>query len=310
MDATATTCTLESTWPARFSLPPDIDEACPALVTRAYGRTDRGQVRPQNEDQFLIASPAGSTWVQQSNGLSGGMQHVGIDSQLFVVADGMGGHAGGAHASALAVSAVEAAMLSALRYLFALHTTDDEQDVGVLAELCTALQRADIRVCEEAARRPELLGMGTTLTVAYRHGSRLFIAHAGDSRGYLLRGDKLYRLTQDHTLVNEMIQYGILESEEDARAPFRSVITNVVGGTPGVNVEVHRVQLLPEDVLLLCTDGLTGMLPDARIAILLDMYPDPREACERLVDAANEAGGHDNVTAIVARCEELQGPDQ
>lgn len=311
MDAIPTTDLLESTWPARFSRPPELDEAYPTLTTRAYGRTDRGRVRPANEDQFLIAAPGAASWIQQSSRQPDGIPAVVSGGQLFVVADGMGGHAGGAQASALAVTAVEASLLSTLHWLFTLRPeeeTEEEQDVDVLTELRTALQRADIRVCEESARCPALEGMGTTLTVAYQHGSRLYVAHAGDSRCYLLRGKKLYRLTQDHTLVNEMIRIGALESEDDVRAPYRHVITNVVGGDrPGVRVEVRRVQISPGDVVLLCTDGLTGMVPDPQLGALLQAHPDPREACDRLVDAANDAGGRDNVTAIVARCE-VPGP--
>ncbi len=305
MHALATSQTMESTWSDRFSQPPELDEVCPALVARACGRTDRGRRRPSNEDRFLVASP-GAPWSRRTEDLADRMPLEYDTNQLLVVADGMGGHAGGAHASELAVTAVETALLSTLHWLFALQPTGDERDVDVLGEMCTALQRADLRVCEEAARSPEHADMGTTLTVAYLHGSRLFVAHVGDSRCYLLRGKKMYRLTRDHTLVNEMVQHGILESEDDALAPFRNVITNFVGGSlPGVRVEVHRVQVAPGDAVLLCTDGLTNMLSDAQIAAILTAHPDPRDACDRLVDAANDAGGKDNVTAVVARCEEL-----
>ena len=305
MHAVATSQTMESTWSDRFSQPPELDEVCPALVARAHGRTDRGRKRPSNEDRFLVASPA-APWSRRSDDLAYRMPLEYDTNQLLVVADGMGGHAGGAHASELAVTAVETALLSTLHWLFALRPTGDERDVDVLGEMCAALQRADLRVCEEAARSPEHADMGTTLTAAYLHGSRLFVAHAGDSRCYLLRGKKMYRLTRDHTLVNEMVQHGILASEDEALAPFRSVITNFVGGSqPGVRVEVHRVHVAPGDAVLLCTDGLTNMLSDAQIAAILTAYPDPRDACDRLVDAANDAGGKDNITAVVARCEEL-----
>lgn len=307
MHPVATSQTMESTWSDRFSRPPEIEEY-PALVAAAYGRTDQGRVRPANEDSFLIASP-GAPWLRQEEGAPI-RTHIeyGTD-QLFVVADGMGGHAGGAQASALAVTAVERSLISTLHWLFALRAPEDEVDVDVLSEMCAALQRADLRVCEEAARSPGFADMGTTLTVAYLHASRLYVAHAGDSRCYLLRGNKMYRLTQDHTLVHEMVQHGILESEDDAHAPFRHVVTNFVGGPrPGVRVEVHRVKVAPGDVILLCTDGLTGMLSDAQISAILQAHPDPREACDRLIDAANDAGGRDNVTAIVALCAELPGP--
>jgi PPM family protein phosphatase len=297
---------LESTWPGHLPWPPEAKEPAHAIVTQAHGLTDRGRVRPSNQDQFLIASPAAALWIQQSSGQQAGVQYADIGSHLFVVADGMGGHAGGAEASALAVTAVETSLLSTLHWLLALRSTAEERpDVDVLAELRTALQAADAKVCEEAARHPELAGMGTTLTVAYRYGSSLFIAHAGDSRCYLLRAGVLYRLTQDHTLVSEMVRKGVLESEADARPSLRHIVTNVVGGPKeGVKVEVHRLTLQAGDVILLCTDGLTGMLTDPEIGDVLNAYSDPREACENLVMLANEAGGHDNITAVVARCEE------
>jgi PPM family protein phosphatase len=304
MHAVATTHAMESTWSDRFSQPPDVDEVYPSLVAAAHGRTDRGRTRPANEDHFLIAPPADPS-ARRGNGLPESTTFEYYSDHLLVVADGMGGHAGGAQASELAVTAVETALLSSLHWLLSLHATEEQGDIHVSSEMCAALQRADMYVCEEAARSSQFSDMGTTLTAAYLHGSRLFVAHAGDSRCYLLRGRKMYRLTQDHTLVNEMLQHGVLESEDDAQGHFRHVVTNFVGGPkPGVRVEVHRVRLAPGDAVLLCTDGLTGMLTDPQIAAILEAYPDPREASGRLIDAANAAGGRDNITAVVARCED------
>ena len=305
MIAMSTKQALESTWPANVPQPPEAKPPERALVTNAYGLTDRGRVRETNQDQFLIASPAAALLIQQSSARPEGVQYSDIGSQLFVVADGMGGHVGGSEASAIALSAVETSLLGTWNWLLTLRSTEEEPAVDVLAELRTALQHADSRVCGEGARHPELSGMGTTLTVAFRHGATLFVAHAGDSRCYLLREERLYRLTQDHTLVSDMVRKGLLQSEHDARAGLRHIVTNVVGGPKeGVNVEVHRVTLQVGDVIMLCTDGLTGMMSDVQIASVLRSYPDPRAACERLVRGANEAGGHDNVTVITARCEE------
>jgi PPM family protein phosphatase len=301
---------LESTWPGYLPQPPEARTPERALVTHAFGITDRGRVRETNQDQFLIASPAAALLIhQQSGGRPGGIQYSDIGSQLFVVADGMGGHVGGSEASAIAVSAVETSLLATLNWLLALRSTEEEPLVDVLSELRAALQLADSRIFGEAALHPELSGMGTTLTVAFRHGSTLFVAHAGDSRCYLLRDGELYRLTQDHTLVSDMVRKGLLQSEKDARAALRHIVTNVVGGPKeGVSVEVHRVMLQAGDVILLCTDGLTGMMSDLQIASVLRTYADPQTVCERLVQGANEAGGHDNVTVIVARCTEAPSP--
>jgi protein phosphatase len=215
------------------------------------------------------------------------------------VADGMGGAAGGEQASALAVSAIEGFLLNALRWLLAL---DGSEGTGVLRDFKAAIQRADACVYSAAASNPGLRGMGTTLTMAYSCGTDLFVAHVGDSRCYLLRGGVLLQLTHDDTLVQEMVEKGILTPEKAAEHEFRHVITNVLGGsTPGVHTEVHRLSLEAGDVVLLCTDGLTGMVPDEQIAAVLQACSGPQQACEQLVQLANEQGGKDNITAVVAR---------
>jgi protein phosphatase len=143
--------------------------------------------------------------------------------------------------------------------------------------------------------------MGTTLTMAYCLGADLFIAHVGDSRCYLYRGGILHQLTNDHTLVAEMIRTGAIPPEQASRHQLRHVITNVIGGhEPGVQVEVHKVRTAPGDRLLLCSDGLTEMLPDEQIGAVLEEGLEPRPTCERLVKAANDRGGKDNITVVVA----------
>jgi serine/threonine protein phosphatase PrpC len=306
MTSVATKWTVESTWSGHLAMPPEVDAPSLPLVMQAHGATDRGRVRPSNQDQFLIAAPTAALWVLQSSCQKTGLQCADIGSHLLVVADGMGGRVGGGEASVLAIEAVETSVLSTLSWLLALRSSEQQPSVDVLTELRAALQQADTCVWQEAARHPELAGMGTTLTVAYRYRSSLFVAHAGDSRCYLLRAETLFRLTQDHTLASDLVRRGMLPSEEDARGGLRHIITNVVGGPrEGVSVELHRLTLQAGDVILLCTDGLTRMLTDLQIASVLRAYPDPCRACERLVQGANEAGGHDNVTAIVARCEEM-----
>jgi protein phosphatase len=138
--------------------------------------------------------------------------------------------------------------------------------------------------------------------VAYSFGGELFIAHVGDSRCYLLRKGALYQLTSDHTVVQELVRQGILPAERAASHELRHVITNVVGGErPGLQVELHKVMSAPGDVVLLCSDGLTEMLQDDGIAAILAAAPEPSVACDRLVMRANELGGRDNVTVVVAR---------
>ncbi len=270
----------------------------PSYQVRSHGLTDRGKVRSINEDNFLIAELTKALRVQQSSLQGPATQYSGERGHLFVVADGMGGHAAGEQASALAVHTIEDFVLNTLKWFF--HLRSPEQP-GVLSEFQQALRAADARIFDEAARHPEYEGMGTTLTMAYTIGRQIFIIHVGDSRCYLLRGGQLYKVTHDHSLVEEMVQRGHLTAEEAAHHRWRHVITNVVGGTErGIRAEAHRVDLDPNDTILLCSDGLTEMLKDDRLAALLLAQSEPRLACEQLVREALEAGGRDNVTVIVA----------
>jgi protein phosphatase len=270
-----------------------------SLAVRAFGRTDPGRVRPDNEDHFLVADLSRTLRVRQTSLPQAATQQGHSRGHVLLVADGMGGHAAGEVASALTVETVEAFVMELLRRFSNLQASDE---YGVLADLRQAVRQADARIAEEAALHPELAGMGTTLTMAFASGSRLFVIHAGDSRCYLLRSGELLRLTADHTIVAEMVDRGELSPEQARHHPHRHVVTNVLGGgTPGVRIDVERVGLEEGDVLLLCTDGLTDMLDDRRIMAVLAAESDPETACARLVAEANEAGGRDNVTAVVAR---------
>jgi serine/threonine protein phosphatase PrpC len=277
----------------------------PLLVARSFGLTDRGREREANEDQFLIAVLSRALCVQRSSIAEAPVQYAQARGQLFLVADGVGGAAAGGQASALAVGAIESFLLNTIQWLLSLAGPEgsaDGEGAGVLGELQEALRNADARVCDAARLHPELRGMGTTLTMAFGYGRDLFLAHVGDSRCYLLRDEQMHQLTQDHTLVQEMVEGGVLPAASAAHHQLRHVITNVVGGgKPGVRTEVHKLGLQAEDVVLLCTDGLTEMLSDLDIATVLLAQPDPRAACEHLVALANERGGRDNVTVIVAR---------
>jgi protein phosphatase len=267
------------------------------LVVRSYGCTDRGRVRPRNEDQFLIAELSKTLRVLGTSLGDSTESYTNPVGHLFVVADGVGGSVGGERASALAVSSIEMFMVDTLQWCFQLHGGDDR----LLSEFQRALCLADARVLREARRRPDLHGMGTTLTLAYCVDGTLFVAHVGDTRCYLLREGLLYRLTNDHTLAAEMVRHGVLPAEEAVGHGFRHVITNVVGGNdPGVQVEVHKVPLAVGDRLLVCSDGLTEMVPDNDILPLLQDADNPQTACDHLIQQANEAGGKDNVTAVVA----------
>lgn len=273
----------------------------PPIAVHSFGLTDRGKVRPCNEDHFLIAELARTLWVRQTSLPQSPTQHGRNRGHIFLVADGMGGHRAGEVASALTVTTIEAFVLHLLRRFSNLQATDEQT---VLKDFQAALRQADVRIAEESAHHPEFAGMGTTLTTAFVSGWKLFVFHAGDSRCYLYRRGRLRQLTSDHTLAAELARQGVIKPDEVGQNRFRHVVTNVLGGNEaGVRVDVQKVDLETGDVMLLCSDGLTDMLADDRIAAVLESVPDPRAACERLVAEANDAGGRDNVTAIVARFE-------
>ncbi len=271
----------------------------PAHTLESFGASDQGRVRTSNEDQFVTATLMRALWIEQSS-VQQAQMHYGDDrGHVLIVADGMGGAQGGETASAVAVGAIEQFLLNALRWLLTLHGSEEAE---VLRDFKVALRTADASVCAAAAGHPGLSGMGTTLTMAYNLGTDLFVAHVGDSRCYLYRGGALQQLTRDHTLVGELVEKGLIQPEDAGAHPYRHVITNVVGGPKaGLHAEVHRLTLEPGDLLLLCTDGLTGMVADEQIASVLRGATTPRAASEELIRLANEQGGKDNVTAVVAR---------
>ena len=265
------------------------------LNLTSFGLTDVGRSRKTNEDQFVVAELTRALHLVQSSVQQPRTLLSENRAHLLMVADGMGGHRAGEQASALAVVTVEDFILNTFRWVFRLQGE-------VAAEFQEALRAADARIFEEAGRHPELAGMGTTLTLAYTVNSLLYVIHVGDSRCYLYRDGVLHQLTRDHTLVDEMVRAGAIEPAAAAHHHLRNVITNAVGGSePGIEVEIHRLQLEPGDVTLLCSDGLTEMLPDAELAEILASQPTPEAASRALVARANERGGQDNITAIVAR---------
>jgi PPM family protein phosphatase len=274
-------------------------EPGPVLSVTSFGITDKGLVRENNEDQFVIAEIRRVLRIRRSSlSQPDAVMGEGL-GQLFVVADGMGGHQGGEYASALAVASVENIVLNTISWLFRL------KGEGILSEFQEALRATDRWVIEAAQRQPELKGMGTTLTVAYVTGNVLYLAHVGDSRCYLYREGKLEQLTRDHTFVATLVQEGVIAPEAAAQHTMRNVITNAVGGDKkGVDPEVHKHLLSPGDVLLLCSDGLTELVPDADIAEQLRTGPrSPEDLCGVLVGTANARGGTDNVTVVIARFE-------
>jgi serine/threonine protein phosphatase PrpC len=204
-----------------------------------------------------------------------------INDPLYAVADGMGGHRGGEVASNLALQTVE--------QMFA-------ERQGTLTE---QVERANRAVFERSQSDRDVSGMGTTLTAALIEGGAVRLAHVGDSRAYLFRGGKLRLLTEDHTLVHRMVVEGEITETEAENHPHRSVLTRALGVEGDVRVDETKVEVQDGDRLLLCTDGLTGMLSEDEIMSVLQDVRDPQEAVDRLVREANRAGGIDNITAVI-----------
>lgn len=277
----------------------DLPASRPTLAIDCFGLSDTGQVRPNNEDQFLVATLVKSLQIQQTSLPSPKSRHSSDRSYLFIVADGMGGAAGGEEASALAIDSVETYVLETLKWFSHCRGADEDK---VLTDFRRALSLAHGKVRVEAEERPDLRGMGTTLTLAYSLNDELYLAHVGDSRCYLLREKILYRLTEDHTLVEEMIRRGTLSAEEAVKHRWRHVITSTVGGESSeIRIDVHRLYLEAGDVVLVCTDGLTEMVTEEEIASTLHSATSPQEGCQQLVAQANAAGGKDNITVVVAK---------
>ena len=269
------------------------------IAVKTFGITDKGKVRPANEDQFLIAELSKSMRVWQTSLPEPKLQVGEERAHLFLVADGMGGHRAGERASAQVVVAIEQFTLNTFKWFFG---TDGSEAQKVLGQFQSALSQADARILEDAAEHPELSGMGTTLTMAFQLGVQVCVVHVGDSRAYLYRDGRLHQITQDHTVTADLVRSGALRPDEAAAHPMRHVITNVVGGNElGVNVEAHALEVRPGDCLLLCSDGLTEIVTNEAIVATLSAEPEPERAAKALLAQASEAGAPDNVTLVIAR---------
>jgi protein phosphatase len=271
----------------------------------AHGMTHPGKVRSVNQDQYLVADLQKSLLVkgttlnlEERTRLLGGIQ-----GELLVVADGMGGHAGGGRASRIAVDTLARYVLNTMPWFFRLDVSHPDELEQVLA---SALETCEAHIADAENRNPGTPDMGTTVTMAYLLWPRLYVVHAGDSRCYLHRGGELHRITIDHTLGQRLADRGLPVPRHAPR--FVRTLWNVVGGTPKVRPDVYRAELELGDSLLLCTDGLTGHLGDGEIGMLLGGADTPEHACRRLIDAALERGGQDNVTVVVARAIQAPGP--
>jgi protein phosphatase len=248
----------------------------PPLRIATRGLTDVGQRREQNQDALLIDEPLG----------------------LFVVADGMGGHAGGGTASRIAVETIRKAILLAREEEPALFGSGAEGEENPLPDLLGhAVEQACAAIFEASQADTELAGMGTTVTAVLVDGHSAFVAHVGDSRAYLLRAGHIYQVTQDHSLVAEQLRSGVITEEDARNSRYKNIITRSVGFEREVLVDLMGLELEAGDAIVSCSDGLTNLVDDQEILSLVEEAG--TDAVERLVDLANERGGDDNITVAM-----------
>jgi protein phosphatase len=247
------------------------------MIIAARGHTDVGRKRDHNEDAFLVDEDLG----------------------LYLVADGMGGHAGGGTASRIAVQTIRARLQVARETDPELFTRPGELEESPLREILReAVESACQSIYQAAQSDPALAGMGTTVTAAVLAGSNTYIAHVGDSRCYLARKGHIYQVSEDHSLVNEQLKAGAITPEEARNSRFKNIITRSVGFEADVTVDMMGLEIEPGDRLVVCCDGLSNLVDDEEILEIITKAP-LEAAPERLIDLANDRGGDDNITVIV-----------
>jgi serine/threonine protein phosphatase PrpC len=258
------------------------------IRVRLFGRTDVGQIREHNEDNFLVADLTRKSRSLMETDRS---QAVAERGTVLGVCDGMGGAAAGEVASQLAVDII---------YEKLTQGDSPEHHDDLARRLVTAVEEAGGRIFGEARADRTRRGMGTTATIAALLDGRLFVAQVGDSRAYILRGDKFVQVSRDQSLVNQLIEAGQLTEEEAETFEHNNIILQALGTAETVQVDLTYVDLRRGDTLLVCSDGLSGMVRADEMREILLTHREPFDACKELVDRANRAGGHDNITVIVA----------
>ena len=262
------------------------------VIVSVFGRTDVGRTREHNEDAFVVADlTTGNATLQPEV-----RRHtLGAKGTLFMVADGMGGAAAGEIASAMAVEVV----LGELREKWIANPTTDPE------EFVRAIRRATVAANQQihnfASSHSEYRGMGTTATVAGLLGDVLYVAQVGDSRAYLVRDGVARQITKDQSLMQKLIEAGELTEDEAAQSERRNIILQALGPEPLVKIDLTHQNVRRGDVLVLCSDGLSGQVKKEEIARIVTEEADLVSACKRLIDLANENGGPDNITVIAAR---------
>ena len=262
------------------------------IRVEVFGKTDLGRTRDHNEDRFLVADLSRKT----ASLLPDVRQHdIGPRGTLLVVADGMGGAAAGELASEMATDTI---------YAHLLKTWNAENEVTpqrFAYRLKEAVEVANASIHAHAKAHPEVRGMGTTTTAAGVLHDHLYLTQVGDSRAYLIRGGQAHQITKDQSLMQRLVEAGELTEEEAAQSERRNIILQALGPDPKVKVDLTHQELRRGDVLVLCSDGLSGQVKKDEIAQIVSTTPDLAAACDKLIALANARGGPDNITVVAAR---------
>jgi PPM family protein phosphatase len=267
-----------------------------------FGKTDLGLTREHNEDTFLVADLSSGNANLQPDVRS---HEVGPRGSLFMVADGMGGAAAGELASAMAADSI-------YRHLSTAWAEDAEVSAARFAyRMKEAVELANQQIYAYAREHPDVRGMGTTVTAAGIFGDELYLTQIGDSRGYLIRNGEAFQLTRDQSLTQRLVDAGELTEEEAEHSERRNIILQALGPDPRVKVDLSRQRLRRGDILILCSDGLSGVVRREEFSQMVAETADLPSLCSALIDLANERGGPDNVTVVAARFEGdgLPAPD-
>lgn len=239
--------------------------------------SDVGKVRDINEDNYCVINNVFT---------------------LLVVADGMGGHNAGEIASAISIDKIKRHIMK--------YITLDMEDESIKGIIFEAFNRANKEIFERANANMSCDGMGTTTTLALYINSQLFVGHIGDSRAYIIRNGTIEQITEDHSLVAELVRNGSITETEAMRHPQKNVITKALGTNKNIKADVFKMNTEPKDILVLCTDGLSNFIQSVEIEKVVSESNSIEEACERLVLMANKRGGYDNITVLIAKNDEVK----
>ena len=263
-----------------------------SVQVSVFGKTDLGRTREHNEDTFLVADLSSGNASLQPEVRN---HEIGPRGSLFIVADGMGGAAAGELASAMAADHIHRHMAST----WAAETTATAERFAY--RMREAVELANSAIYAYAREHPEVRGMGTTVTAAGIFGSDLYLAQIGDSRAYLVRSADAIQLTKDQSLMQRLVDAGELTEDEAEQSERRNIILQALGPDPRVKVDLTYQSVRRGDVLILCSDGLSGLVRREEFGMLARQHADPAALCAALIDLANARGGPDNITVITAR---------